>query len=172
MIGSTLVILALLAAPVGGPLPPGAETLGSREFVTVGDWMDAVKTDSGRVSRRVRAVVDRSSGLTHHFVSGSKGDLIEHVVRQRGNRPSDREIEVALSIARRDPTIRRELAQGYTLDGGFLLEEPRGERCDLGSRCLQVFVFDLIGKRVVHHMIVDLATSSIAYPTYIPYRNR
>ena len=106
------------------------------------------------------------------MVSGPKGEIVEHVVRERGNRPSDKEIDLALAIARADPTIRRELAQGYTLDGGFLLEEPRGERCELGSRCLQVFVFDLVGRRVVHHLIVDLATSSIAYPTYIPYRNR
>lgn len=172
MIGSAIVLLTLLASPFGHPLPPQAETLGSHELVMVGDWMDAAKTDDGRVSLRVRAVTDRATGLTHHFVSGPKGEIVEHVVRERGNRPSDKEIDLALAIARADPTIRRELAQGYTLDGGFLLEEPRGERCELGSRCLQVFVFDLVGRRVVHHLIVDLATSSIAYPTYIPYRNR
>lgn len=167
------VLLTALLAPAPAPLEMTADSDLGPELVQVGDWVDVEKVDGKRISARTRAIYDPSTGLTHHFVFGPDKTMIRHTVRAKGNRPTSREIAKAFRMALDDPGARAEHLGGAELNGGFLLEQAEeGAPCSLGSRCIQVFLFEFDPEVVVRHMVVDLASERIPYPRYTPIQNR
>jgi hypothetical protein len=167
------VLLTALLAPSSAPLEMSFDGDVGPGLVLVGDWVDVEKIDGRRISARTRAVYEATTGLTHHFVFGPNERLIRHTVRVKGNRPTSQEIARAFRMALNDPAARAEHLSGAEINGGFLLEqEEAGAPCAMGSRCIQVFLFEFDPEVVVRHMVVDLAAERIAYPRYIPTQNR
>lgn len=71
---------------------------------------------------------------------------------------SDREFTEAVAIVRRDPALARLLATGGVLDGGFVVDDPRGSR----RRMIQMKLMNADRRTLLRSIIVDLTAGEIA----------
>jgi hypothetical protein len=139
----------------------------------IGEWVDAVKTDHGKESRRYRTVYDWDTGLMREYAYSMDGTLVAERSWRGAPSPSPEEIAEADAIVRADPEIAQILRRqpDLSLQGGFPMNQARGEGpCSGRTRCLQMLVFD--GDNVVRHMLVDLRSGKIVDRDYVPPRNR
>ena len=71
---------------------------------------------------------------------------------------SDRERDEAEAILRRDPALARLLAAGGVLDGGFIVDDPRGS----AHRAIQLKLMRADRRALLRSIVVDLTTGQIA----------
>ena len=71
---------------------------------------------------------------------------------------SDRERDEAVAIVRRDPALARLLADGGVLDGGFIVDDPRGS----ARRMIQMKLMRADRRALLRSIVVDLTTGQIA----------
>lgn len=141
--------------------------------VVIGQWTERVKLEGGGTEvTQVTALYDWTSGKSYREIRNEKGRLVHTLKGRKAPRPFPEEIEAAFSMVYDDEALGSLIRQQrLQVDGGFLLEQARGQGpCSLGSRCIQVFLFD--GINVARHTVVDLKTNQIVYRDYVPQRNR
>jgi hypothetical protein len=166
---SALLLSALVTSPARGDADHAVKQ-GTQNF---GEWVDAVKTDHGKESRRYRLDYEWDTGLMHESVYTLDGKLVSERRYRGAPSPSPEEIAEADAIVRADPEIAGIMRRqpDLSLQGGFPIVQAEGEGpCTERTRCLQMLIFD--GDNVVRHMFVDLRTGSILERDYIPPRNR
>lgn len=175
---SSIAALAILAAIfVASAAEAQRDHTGGAKVRTgksvVGQWTERIKLeDGGTQVLQVTAFYDWTSGRAYREFRDDRGRLAWTLRDRKAPRPFPEEIQQAFDKVYRDralgPMIRQ---QRLEVDGGFLLEQAPGEGpCGLGSRCIQVFLFD--GLNVARQAIVDLKTDRIVYRNYVPTRNR
>jgi len=71
---------------------------------------------------------------------------------------SERELAEASSIVQRDPTLARLLEDGAVLDGGFIIDDPRGSR----RRMIQMKLISADRRSPLRTIVVDLTRGQIA----------
>ena len=71
---------------------------------------------------------------------------------------SDRELADAVAIVRRDPVLARLIAEGGVLDGGFVVDDPRGSR----RRMIQLKLTNADRRALLRSIIVDLTLGQLA----------
>jgi hypothetical protein len=74
---------------------------------------------------------------------------------------SDRERAEAVAIVARDPALARLLSEGGVLDGGFIVDDPRGSR----RRMIQMKLMSANRRALLRSIIVDLTAGEIASVT-------
>jgi hypothetical protein len=112
-----------------------------------------------------------------------KGVAIERVYSEQGvvqsqtEKPgytmnfTDRELELAIALAREEPTLRSLLADTeLNYYAGFPYREVNENDCNERSRCVHVIVSAGDGQRHVAHAIVDLMTRQVIHPSLDPDR--
>ena len=84
---------------------------------------------------------------------------------------TDRELELAIAIAREEPQLRPVLsADDLNFYAGFPFREASEHACSEKSRCVHVIVSAGDGQRHVAHAIVDLMTRRVIHPFLDPER--
>ena len=84
---------------------------------------------------------------------------------------TDRELELAIALAREEPTLRKRLsAADLNFYAGFAYRESKDAGCSDGSRCVHVIVSAGDGQRHVAHAIVDLMTRRVIHVSLDPDR--
>jgi hypothetical protein len=71
---------------------------------------------------------------------------------------SDRELAEAVAIVRSDPVLARLIDEGGVLDGGFVVDDPRGSR----RRMIQMKLMSADRRALLRSIIVDLTAGEIA----------
>lgn len=112
-----------------------------------------------------------------------RGMVVETIFDATGKRQSqsdkpgytlnftDRELELAIALAREDPTLRDRLsAADLNFYAGFAYRETREALCGERSRCVHVIVSAGDGQRHVAHAIVDLMTRRVVHAPFNPNR--
>jgi hypothetical protein len=112
-----------------------------------------------------------------------KGVAIERVYSEEGfvqsqtEKPgytmnfTDRELELAIALAREEPTLRSLLADTeLNYYAGFPYREINEKDCNEKSRCVHVIVSAGDGQLHVAHAIVDLMTRRVIHPSLDPDR--
>jgi hypothetical protein len=74
---------------------------------------------------------------------------------------SARELAEAVAIVRRDPALARLLDDGGVLDGGFIVDDPRGSR----RRTIQVKLMSADRRVLLRSIVVDLTLGDVASVT-------
>jgi hypothetical protein len=74
---------------------------------------------------------------------------------------SDRELAEAVAIVRRDSGLARLLDEGGVLDGGFIVDDPRGTR----HRTLQMKLMSADRRALLRSIVVDLTSGEITSVT-------
>lgn len=75
---------------------------------------------------------------------------------------SDRELAEAVAIVRRDPALARLLDEGGVLDGGFIVDDPRGSR----RRAIQMKLMSADRLSLLCSIVVDLTLGDVASVTH------
>lgn len=84
---------------------------------------------------------------------------------------SDRELELAIALAREEPSLKSLLAApDLNFYAGFVLRSAEDPGCDAGSRCVHVIVSRGDGQAHVAHAIVDLMTRHVVHAALDPDR--
>jgi hypothetical protein len=84
---------------------------------------------------------------------------------------TDRELELAIALAREDPQLRTVLAaEDLNFYAGFPYRDASERDCNEKSRCVHVIVSAEDGQRHVAHAIVDLMTRRVIHPYLDPER--
>ncbi|HNR92349.1 MAG TPA: hypothetical protein PKO41_07985, partial [Dokdonella sp.] len=85
---------------------------------------------------------------------------------------TDRELELAIALAREDERLRDVLAEpGLHYYAGFPYRQVEQPMCAAHSRCVHVIVSADDGQRHVAHAIVDLMTRKVVLPKLDEWRN-
>jgi hypothetical protein len=71
---------------------------------------------------------------------------------------SDRELAEAVAIVRRDAGLARLLDEGGVLDGGFIVDDPRGSR----RRAIQMKLMSADRRALLRSIVVDLTLGEVA----------
>jgi hypothetical protein len=83
--------------------------------------------------------------------------LVNEILPGRPQR-SDGELAEATSIVQRDPALARLLRDGGVLDGGFVIDDPRGSR----RRMIQMKLISSDRRTPLRTIVVDLTRGEIA----------
>jgi len=83
--------------------------------------------------------------------------LLNEILPGRPQR-SDQELAEAISIVQRDPALARLLGDGGVLDGGFVIDDPRGSR----RRMIQIKLISGDRRTPLRTIVVDLTRGEIA----------
>jgi hypothetical protein len=179
--------LALVAAPLAAAAPAGAgqtEKIGkgkgsrpeevtrtSRPLRLLRSWEETVKLPGGKeYPRRVEVVFDYAQGVA--FENSFRLDglpLGSRTIEHGLPAPSPEEIEEAFEIVRVDPDLIRLFGRFHVvLEGGFVLEERKGQPCGPGARCLHVFLLSSDRAGLIRRVVVDLASRRLAYRLFDP----
>jgi hypothetical protein len=141
-------------------------------YVPVRRYADVFTVDG--VNRKVVVEYgwDYARGLVVETVYDAEGTLVT-----RTDKPgytlsfSDRELELAIALAREDARLRDVLAaDDLNFYAGFPYREPDRPDCSAQSRCVHVIVSAGDGQRHVAHAIVDLMTRRVVNPSLDPDR--
>jgi hypothetical protein len=118
----------------------------------------------------VELVFDYEKGFAQENYYTSQGRPAgSRRVKQGQPQPSAEEIAEATELIRRDHALARIVARrAAEFDGGFLLEEARGQPCGPGSRCIQLQILTPDHSGLLRWTVVDLVGQRIAYPVYVP----
>jgi hypothetical protein len=141
-------------------------------YVPVRRYTDVFTLDG--VNRKVFVEYgwDYARGLVVETVYEANGKIVS-----RTDKPghtlsfSDRELELAIALAREDARLRDVLAaEDLNFYAGFPYREPDRPDCSAQSRCVHVIVSAGDGQRHVAHAIVDLMTRRVVNPSLDPDR--
>lgn len=142
------------------------------EYVPVRRYGDVFTTDG--VNRKVFVEYgwDYKRGIVIETIYDATGKL-----QSRTDKPgytlnfTDRELELAIALARENPTLRDRLSAGdLNFYAGFAYRESTDVGCAEGSRCVHVIVSAGDGQRHVAHAIVDLMTRRVVHASLDPNR--
>src|SRR5262249_10347217 len=138
----TVVAALLFGATLRAQQPSSAITESSRPVRLLRTWYDTIKTPRGEAPRRVDILYDYSKAAAFERWYSTDGTMFfERKFVLNPPTPSDQEIEDAFEIVRADPQMVPILRRfNAVLEGGFLIEEGRGQACGPGARCLLVQV--------------------------------
>jgi hypothetical protein len=147
-----------------------AITESSRPVRLLRNWYDTIKTPGGEIPRRVDILYDYSKAAAFERWYTMDGRMFfERKFVLNPPTPSDKEIEEAFEIVRKDPEMIKVMKRfNAVLDGGFLIEEGRGKACGPGARCLLVQVLSPDRSGLIRVMGVDLVKMNIPYRTFVP----
>src|SRR5262245_42037892 len=150
--------------------PGSAIDESSRPVRLLRNWYDTIKTPSGEMPRRVDILYDYSKAATFERWYSMDGRMFfERKFVLNPPTPSDKEIEEAFEIVRKDPQMIPILRRfNAVLEGGFLIEEGRGKACGPGARCLLIQVLSPDRSGLIRVMGVDLVKQNIPYRTFVP----
>jgi hypothetical protein len=170
----TVAATLLCAATIQAQQPSSAITESSRPVRLLRDWYDTIKTPKGEVPRRVDILYDYSKAAAYERWYTMDGRMFwERKFVLNTPTPSEKEIEEAFEIVRKDPElipiIRRFNA---VLDGGFVIEEPRGKACGPGARCLLVQILSPDHSGLIRVVGVDLVKMNIPYRAFVPSEHK
>jgi hypothetical protein len=120
--------------------------------------------DSGAIAKTVVTVV-----LFDHTALEARRVLFDPVTNQLllnerlSGRPqrSDAERDEAVAIVRQDPGLARLLDDGGVLDGGFIVDDPRGSR----RRIMDLKLMSADRRALLRSILVDLTGGEIAMVT-------
>jgi len=134
-------------------------------------WSEPVTLNGKTTLGRIEVSFDYDSGLASRRIYDGSGALVSTETFPPGlgqPRPSDEEIQEAMTLVRSDAELARIIdVTDATLDGGFLLKEEAGKPCGPGTRCLQIQL-NTNGYGFVRNVVVDLTKGSFAYRVYTP----
>ena len=142
------------------------------DYVPVRRYGDVFTTDG--VNRKVFVEYgwDYKRGMVIETVYDAAGKQ-----QSRSDKPgytlnfTDRELELAIALAREEPSLRQSLSAGdLNFYAGFAYRESKEPLCGEGSRCVHVIVSAGDGQRHVAHAIVDLMTRRVAHASLDPDR--
>lgn len=166
-----LVLAALVPAAVA---LAATVTRTSRPVRLLRTWEETIKAGGREFPRRVEVVFDYGQGVARENYYTLDGQLVgSKKITQSMPGPSREEIAEAFTIVRADPELGRIASRrSAVFEGGFVLEEGRGERCGPGSRCLQVQLISPDRVGLIRWVVVDLVKREIVYRAYTPVSER
>lgn len=146
----------------------------SRPVRLLRTWEGSIKAGARELPRRIEVVFDYAEGVARENYYTLDGNLVgSRKITQNMPRPSEEEMAEAVALVRADPELGRIASRrSAVFDGGFALEEGRGERCGPGSRCLLVQLISPDRVGLIRWVAVDLVTRGIAYRAYAPDSER
>jgi hypothetical protein len=159
------------AAVVAGETSQAAVTRTSRPVRLLRTWEETVKASAGReYARRVEVVFDYSKGEARENYYTQDGRLYgSREIKLNLPAPSPEEIAEAVALVQVDPDFAPIFARFRVVtEGGFLLQEDRGNPCGPGSRCLQIFLLSSDRSGLIRRVAVDLVKRTIPYRSYTP----
>ena len=142
------------------------------DYVPVRRYGDVFTTDG--VNRKVFVEYgwDYKRGMVIETIYDAAGKQ-----QSRSDKPgytlnfTDRELELAIALAREEPSLRQSLSAGdLNFYAGFAYRESKEALCGEGSRCVHVIVSAGDGQRHVAHAIVDLMTRHVVHASLDPDR--
>lgn len=168
------VLLVLAALVPAAAVLATTVTRTSRPVRLLRTWDETIKVGAREFPRRVEVVFDYAEGVARENYYTLDGALVgSKKITQNMPSPSPEEIAEALMVVRADPDLDRiALRRSAVFEGGFALEEGRGERCGPGSRCLQIQLISPDRVGLIRWVVVDLVKREIAYRVYTPGSER
>ena len=129
---SALLLVALVTAPARAD----TDRTVKQGTQSLGEWVDAVKTDHGKEARRFRLEYEWDTGLTHESVYTLDGKLVSERRYRSAPSPSPEEIAEADAVVRADPEIAEIMRRqpDLSLQGGFPISQERGATVTSASR--------------------------------------
>ena len=167
----TLAVGAILLCAAAIAARPQPVTRVSRPVRLLRSWTETIKASGGReYVRRVELLFDYDKGVARENYYTPEGRLYgSREIKQNQPQPSAEEIAEAKELILRDADLARIVERrAAAFNGGFLLEEARGQPCGPGSRCLQIQLLTPDQSGLLRWTVVDLAQRKIAYPVYVP----
>ncbi len=164
------VFLALAALVPAAVVPAATVTRTSRPVRLLRTWEETIKAGGREFPRRVEVLFDYGQGVARENYYTLDGQLVgSKKITQNMPGPSREEIAEAFAVVRADPELDRIASRrSAVFEGGFALEEGRGERCGPGSRCLQVQLISPDRVGLIRWVVVDLVKREIVYRAYTP----
>jgi len=170
----TLAPLSASAGVGGGAVRIDVASASIRlpDYVLVRRYPDVFTIDGKNLKVIVEYAWDYRSGVAIEKVYDESGKLINRTPKPGYTLSfTDRELELAIAIAREDPRLRSVLsASDLNFYAGFAYREANQPECREKSRCLHVIVSAGDGQRHVAHAIVDLMTRRVVHPNLDPAR--
>jgi hypothetical protein len=150
----TEILRWALAHPAVVRRAPGHRLAGIR--VVVGN----AATPSGETKTVVTVVLFDHTALEARrvVIDAVSGELLANERLSGRPQSSREEFEEAVSIVRRDPDLARHLDQGGVLDGGFIVDDPRGSR----RRMIQLKLLSADRLGLLRTITIDLTRGVIA----------
>jgi hypothetical protein len=142
----------------------------SRPVRLLRTWEENIKMGTREVPRRVEVVFDYGQGVARENYYTLDGELVgSKKITQNMPRPSPEEIAEAFAVVQRHPDFAPIFSRFRVVpEGGFLLQEDRGQPCGPGSRCLHVFLLSSDRAGLIRRVVVDLVKRDIPYKAYVP----
>lgn len=142
------------------------------DYVAVRRYQDVFTIDGNNRRVFVEYGWDYRRGIVVETIYEADG-----TVSSRTDKPAhtlnftDRELELAIALAREDERLRDVLAeQGLHYYAGFPYRQAEQPMCAMHSRCVHVIVSADDGQRHVAHAIVDLMTRKVVLPKLDDWR--
>ena len=170
--GCCCILLAvLLSAPALASETAAVEL--SDNIRVIRSWPDRAQLADRSVPTRVELVFDYEQGIAVERTLDLQGNVLEVRIRTGTVPPAKEEIALAFEIVNNDVELARQLRESNgSLDGGFILNEKKGETCGPGTRCVQVFGYADVADQHIFRSVVDLTKNLIVYRDYEPKVNR
>ena len=133
-------------------------------------WEETFKANGREFPRRVEVVFDYKAGVARENYYTLDGRLVgSRKITQSMPAPSPEEVAEAFAIVEQDPGFAPIYRRFRVVpEGGFLLEEGKGQPCGPGSRCLHVFLLSSDRAGLIRRVVVDLVNRDIPYRAYSP----
>lgn len=172
-LSTALFVTLAVSLPVSAALAEtqAAVTRTSRPVRLLRSWEETIKATGGReYPRRVEVVFDYRQGVARENYYTQDGRLYgSRKITQNMPAPSPEEIAEADSIVRADAAFAPIFSRFNVVpEGGFLLQEDRGEPCGPGTRCLHIFLLSSDRAGMIRRVVVDLVKRDIPYRAYVP----
>ncbi len=166
-----LVLAAVVPAAVA---LAATVTRTSRPVRLLRTWEETIKAGGREFPRRVEVVFDYGLGVARENYYTLDGELTgSRKITQNMPRPSREELTEALAVVHADPELDRIASRRSAIfEGGFALEEGRGERCGPGSRCVQIQLISPDRVGLIRWVVVDLVKRETVYRAYTPGSER
>ena len=164
------VFLVLAALVPAAAVLAANVTRTSRPVRLLRTWEETIKAGGREFPRRVEVVFDYGEGVARQNYYTLDGALVgSKRITQNMPAPSREEIAEAFALVERDPNFAPLFSRFRVVpEGGFLLQEGRGQPCGPGSRCLHVFLLSSDRAGLIRRVVVDLVKRDIPYKAYVP----
>ena len=164
------VFLVLAALVPAAAVLAANVTRTSRPVRLLRTWEETIKAGGREFPRRVEVVFDYGEGIARQNYYTLDGELVgSKRITQNMPAPSREEIAEAFALVERDPNFAPLFSRFRVVpEGGFLLQEGRGQPCGPGSRCLHVFLLSSDRAGLIRRVVVDLVKRDIPYTAYVP----
>jgi hypothetical protein len=135
-------------------------------------WPEPITLNGKTTLGHVEILFDYDQGVAIERLIDHEGKVVSTQVRKKGEgapRPTPEEIQEAMDFVRADQELARIIDRAQAqLHGGFILNEPVGQPCEPGTRCIEVKVVTADGMGFIRWAVVDLTKQRFAYRSYMP----